>query len=107
MRRFRRPATTGSLPPNGSCEPRPAHFSSRTRPWNRYCATARPSSSAPRPARAAERVAVDPEVVRRKFHRELALWDENAAVYRRRGWILLSRGELQVEVGFLGRLPLG
>lgn len=50
---------------------------------------------------------VDPEVVRRKFERELALWNENAALYRRRGWLLLTQGELQVEVGFLGRLPLG
>lgn len=50
---------------------------------------------------------VDPEVVQRKFARELALWHENAAVYRRRGWLLLSQGELRVEVGFLGRLPLG
>jgi hypothetical protein len=52
-------------------------------------------------------VEIDPEVVRRKFDRELALWDENAAVYRRRGWVLLSRGELQVEVGFLGWLAVG
>jgi hypothetical protein len=52
-------------------------------------------------------VLVDPEVVQRKFARELALWQENAAAYRRRGWVLLSQGDLEVEVGFLGRLPLG
>jgi hypothetical protein len=52
-------------------------------------------------------VLVDPEVVRRKFERELTLWQENAAAYRRRGWLLLKAAELQVEVGFLAPLPLG
>lgn len=51
-------------------------------------------------------IVVDPEVTRRKFERELELWDENAEIYRRRGWLLLGRGETEVDVGFLGRLPL-
>jgi hypothetical protein len=50
---------------------------------------------------------VDPEVTRRKFRRELELWDENASSYSRRGWILLHRESVQVEVGFLARLPVG
>ena len=51
-------------------------------------------------------IVVDPEVTRRKFERELELWDENAEAYRRRGWLLLGRREIDVDVGFLGRLPL-
>jgi hypothetical protein len=52
-------------------------------------------------------IVVDPEVTRRKLERELELWRENAATYRRRGWILLERRDLEVDVGFLGRLPVG
>ena len=50
---------------------------------------------------------VDPEVTRLKFERELELWRENEETYRRRGWILLDHRELDVDIGFLGRLPLG
>ena len=50
---------------------------------------------------------VDPEVTRLKLERELELWRENADIYRRRGWVLLGHRELDVDVGFLGRLPLG
>lgn len=50
---------------------------------------------------------VDPEVTRRKFERELELWREQEEVYRRRGWLMLSQGELSVDIGFLGRLPVG
>lgn len=50
---------------------------------------------------------VDPEVTRVKLKRELELWLENEGTYRRRGWILLGRRELEVDIGFLGRLPLG
>jgi hypothetical protein len=52
-------------------------------------------------------IVVDPEVTRLKFERELELWRENEETYRCRGWILLGRGELDVDIGFLGRLPLG
>ena len=50
---------------------------------------------------------VDPEVTRVKFERELGLWRKNEETYRRRGWILLGRREFEVDVGFLGRVPLG
>lgn len=50
---------------------------------------------------------VDPEVTRLKFARELDLWKENVEAYRRRGWILLGDDDLTVDIGFLGRLPLG
>jgi hypothetical protein len=52
-------------------------------------------------------VLVDPEVTRLKFERELELWRANDMAYRRRGWILLDRQDLEVDVGFLGRLPIG
>ena len=50
---------------------------------------------------------VDPEVTRLKLGRELELWRENEEGYRRRGWLLLCRRELEVDVGFLGRVPFG
>lgn len=50
---------------------------------------------------------VDPEVTRLKLERELELWRENEQTYRKRGWILLGRRELAVDIGFLGRLPVG
>jgi hypothetical protein len=49
---------------------------------------------------------VDPEVSRRKFDREVDLWSGQEEAYRRRGWVMLSRGELAVDIGFLGRLPV-
>lgn len=52
-------------------------------------------------------VLVDPVVSAAKLARQLAHWDANAELYRRRGWILLDRGELHVEVGFMCPLPLG
>lgn len=50
---------------------------------------------------------VDPEVTRLKLERELELWRENEQTYRKRGWMLLGRRELEVDIGFLGRLPVG
>lgn len=52
-------------------------------------------------------IVVDPEVTRRKFERELELWHENEHTYRQRGWMLVGHGEIDVDIGFLGRLPLG
>lgn len=52
-------------------------------------------------------IVVDPEVTRRKLERELELWRAHEDTYRRRGWILLGRRELEVDIGFLGRLPVG
>ena len=52
-------------------------------------------------------IVVDPDVTRAKFERELDLWHANEEAYGRRGWILLARRELAVDVGFLGRVSLG
>ncbi len=46
---------------------------------------------------------VDPEVTRLKFERELELWRENGATYRRRGWILLGSGEQRSSTATKGR----
>jgi hypothetical protein len=43
---------------------------------------------------------VAPGVTARKFARELELWDANAETYRRRGWLMVGRGELWVDVAF-------
>src|SRR5258708_3151037 len=50
---------------------------------------------------------VDPEVTKRKLDREIELWNQAAETYRKRGGILLGRRDLEVDVGFLARLPLG
>src|SRR4051812_23560844 len=42
-----------------------------------------------------------------KLDRQLAAWDASADAYRRRGWILLRRDQLQVEVAFLATIRLG
>lgn len=52
-------------------------------------------------------IVVDPDVTRLKLDRELELWREHEETYRRRGWILLGQNELAVDIGFLGRLPIG
>ncbi|MDX6516879.1 MAG: hypothetical protein QOH73_2545, partial [Gaiellaceae bacterium] len=52
-------------------------------------------------------IVVDPEVTRRKFERELELWREQETAYRRRGWLMIGCSELSVDIGFLGRLPVG
>lgn len=52
-------------------------------------------------------VLVDPAVTALKVDREIEQWNENAVVYRKRGWILLSRRDNELEVGFLAQLPLG
>lgn len=52
-------------------------------------------------------IVVAPEVTQRKIERELKLWHENDDVYRRRGWILLGQRKQEVDVGFLGKLPIG
>lgn len=49
---------------------------------------------------------VDPEVTRRKIDREIELWGENAAAYRRRGWLLLGRDGNVIDVSFIAQLPL-
>lgn len=47
---------------------------------------------------------VAPEVTAAKFRRELEHWDTNAAAYRRRGWLMLARGELFVDVAFTAKV---
>jgi hypothetical protein len=49
---------------------------------------------------------VDPEITRRKVDRELEQWEENAAAYRRRGWLILGRDGNLIDVAFLADLPL-
>ncbi|MDX6453829.1 MAG: hypothetical protein QOH16_3878 [Gaiellaceae bacterium] len=52
-------------------------------------------------------VLVDPEISRGKLGREIAAWRSNEREYRARGWLLLDHDDLTVELGFLGRIPLG
>jgi Predicted metal binding domain len=46
------------------------------------------------------------EVSCAKLAAELDDWQANAAIYTRRGWLLLDRGPLHVEVAFLAAVPL-
>lgn len=50
---------------------------------------------------------VNPDVSARKIRRELELWDANAEVYSRRGWIMLRREPPVLDIAFLARLPVG
>lgn len=50
---------------------------------------------------------VNPAVTARKLERELASWHEQPEVYRQRGWVLLAQRGVEIEVGFLARVPLG
>jgi hypothetical protein len=49
---------------------------------------------------------VDPAVVDAKVQRELDHWRSNAAIYRRRGWILLGHEGTDIDVGFLASVPV-
>lgn len=51
-------------------------------------------------------VLVDPAVSVAKLDRQLVDWEANRAVYEGRGWVMLGRGELHVDVGFCARLPI-
>jgi hypothetical protein len=42
-----------------------------------------------------------------KFAEQLDRWRANAETYARRGWVLLSTGDLSVDIGFLQNVPLG
>lgn len=50
---------------------------------------------------------VDPRVVAAKAEREFDAWQRNGEMYRRRGWVLLGREGLTIDVGFLGAIPMG
>lgn len=46
------------------------------------------------------------EVSQAKLDEELAQWHANSNIYRRRGWLLLSARDLEVEVAFVGAVSL-
>jgi hypothetical protein len=50
---------------------------------------------------------VDPDLSRRKLERELAAWDRYAAAFRRRGYAIVARDDLRVDVAFYARVPIG
>lgn len=50
---------------------------------------------------------VDPDISRAKLERELEAWGEQEAEYRRRGYVIVGRDDLQVDVAFFARLPVG
>ena len=50
---------------------------------------------------------VDPTISSAKLDRQLDDWENNAELYRERGWILLDRDGLHVDVAFTARLPIG
>jgi len=52
-------------------------------------------------------ILTDPEVTRRKVAHELDLWDQQAASYNRRGWIMLRREPPVLDIAFLARLQVG
>src|ERR1700677_4898984 len=52
-------------------------------------------------------VLVDPAISAAKLQRQLDDWEANADVYRERGWQLLGREGLHVDVAFTTRLPVG
>jgi hypothetical protein len=45
-------------------------------------------------------------VTQRKFERELERWDANADAYRRRGWVMLAREDLSVDIAFTAKVSL-
>ena len=46
-------------------------------------------------------------ISRTKFKEQLDRWDQNAGAYARRGWVLMSGGELTVDIGFLQNVSIG
>lgn len=51
-------------------------------------------------------ILVAPAVSQRKFERELERWDANADAYRRRGWLMVARGDLSVDIAFTAKVSL-
>lgn len=47
------------------------------------------------------------EISRAKFNEQMRWWHQNAQVYAGRGWLLLSEGDLTVDIGMLRTLPMG
>jgi Predicted metal binding domain/WXG100 protein secretion system (Wss), protein YukD len=52
-------------------------------------------------------VLVDPDVSAKKLQRQLEDWEANEDLYRERGWQLLGRDGLDVDIAFTARLPIG
>jgi hypothetical protein len=52
-------------------------------------------------------VLVDPAVSEIKLKRQLDDWRSNANHYRQRGWQMLDRNGLEVDIAFTARLPVG
>jgi hypothetical protein len=50
---------------------------------------------------------VDPEVSEAKLERELTDWEDNREIYSSRGWMLLGREGLKVDIGFAVPMPIG
>jgi hypothetical protein len=50
---------------------------------------------------------VDPDISRRKLERELAAWGQHAATFRRRGYGIVARDDLRVDVAFYARVAIG
>jgi len=50
---------------------------------------------------------VPPDVTRAKFQEQVDRWHANADAYARRGWLLLSTGDLSVDIGFLQNVAMG
>lgn len=48
---------------------------------------------------------VPAEVTRAKLAAELADWEANSAIYQRRGWVLVERGDQHVVVAFIASVP--
>ena len=51
-------------------------------------------------------VLVDPVISAEKLKRQLDDWEANLEIYEGRGWAILGRGELHVDVSFSARLPV-
>lgn len=49
---------------------------------------------------------VAPEVTRAKFDQQVARWRENAETYANRGWLLLSVGDLCVDIGMVQNVQM-
>lgn len=49
---------------------------------------------------------VAPEISAAKLDRQLADWESNQEIYRERGWQLLDKGDLYVDIAFTARIPV-
>ncbi len=50
---------------------------------------------------------VPARVTEAKFDEQLQRWDANTESYARRGWLLLSSGDLSADIGFLQNIAMG